>query len=390
VSSFIASSSLRSPSTTSSDAQHTRKILTDRTRCILQDSQEDWQHEAALMSSVFSNSLITLAATDSPNSYGGLYLDDFVPPYRVQCKTSGSWSMVRLAAKASNIVASPLNSRAWVLQEMVLSRRTVHFTKGQFYWQCYSASKSEDGAVDTEKFDTLIGEDSPPFKSFDLSEPVALRQYWWIWVGNYSNRQLSYSNDKLAAFAGIIHFYAEQTQLTPALGLWTERLAFDLGWRVYKRDRGLESDQPGFTNIPSWSWLAPERSDIHSPFYDLFDRDFRPRISVMKCESVWAGEPFCSPLSYATLVISGYMKTFSPTWQTQVYFDQNNKFDAHGMSCLILASGFDHRHLLSFLVLEQAGYKDGLPTYRRIGVGTVDADNLEPFDVSEMNVISLV
>src|ERR1700733_7877539 len=35
--------------------------------CIIQDSQEDWSHEALLMSSVYSNSYLNIAATSSEN-----------------------------------------------------------------------------------------------------------------------------------------------------------------------------------------------------------------------------------------------------------------------------------------------------------------------------------
>lgn len=41
--------------------------------CIIQGSEEDWLHEAALMSDVYQNSFCNIAATASKESHGGLF-----------------------------------------------------------------------------------------------------------------------------------------------------------------------------------------------------------------------------------------------------------------------------------------------------------------------------
>lgn len=41
--------------------------------CIIQDDAEDWRHEATRMADVYGNSYVTVAATASVNSYGGLF-----------------------------------------------------------------------------------------------------------------------------------------------------------------------------------------------------------------------------------------------------------------------------------------------------------------------------
>ena len=38
-----------------------------------------------------------------------------------------------------------LQSRGWVLQERLLSQRTLHFASDQIYWQCKSEFSAEDG-----------------------------------------------------------------------------------------------------------------------------------------------------------------------------------------------------------------------------------------------------
>jgi hypothetical protein len=42
--------------------------------CILQDSEDDWKHETALMSDVYQNSLLTIAALGATESNDGLFV----------------------------------------------------------------------------------------------------------------------------------------------------------------------------------------------------------------------------------------------------------------------------------------------------------------------------
>ena len=43
-----------------------------------------------------------------------------------------------------NVAQSTLLSRGWVLQERMLSRRIVDFSKKQIYWECRTVALSED------------------------------------------------------------------------------------------------------------------------------------------------------------------------------------------------------------------------------------------------------
>lgn len=46
-----------------------------------------------------------------------------------------------------SIDKSILNSRGWVLQERLLSRRTIHFASDQVYWECREHIVAEDGGL---------------------------------------------------------------------------------------------------------------------------------------------------------------------------------------------------------------------------------------------------
>ena len=41
--------------------------------CIVQDDEDDWRRESALMSEVYGNAVVNLAATDAEDGSGGLF-----------------------------------------------------------------------------------------------------------------------------------------------------------------------------------------------------------------------------------------------------------------------------------------------------------------------------
>ena len=113
--------------------------------CILQDSPEDWDHESVQMHHVYGNAYVTLAADDSRDSSQGLFRGR--PPSLVTPNiVVTSWKEA-LAKRfiviprrfwSESVAESPLNRRAWVLQERYLSPRIIHFGETQVLWECKS------------------------------------------------------------------------------------------------------------------------------------------------------------------------------------------------------------------------------------------------------------
>ena len=106
--------------------------------CIVQDDQQDWENEAARMEQVFSDAYLTIAASSAKSSNDGFLL----PRKPRQCLELVSQDSRRLYVCPNiddfrnDVELSHLNCRGWVLQERVLSRRTIHFTSSQTYWEC--------------------------------------------------------------------------------------------------------------------------------------------------------------------------------------------------------------------------------------------------------------
>ena len=128
--------------------------------CIVQDDEKDWQREAARMAGVFGGSDLTIAAADSYNSHVGLFLDSIAPPsIHFKENDSSSFSMLRFPpADFARLASTCLNGRGWVFQELLLSKRKVHFAQDQLYWHCQSL-----GILRTTLADGLVKDSSHTF-----------------------------------------------------------------------------------------------------------------------------------------------------------------------------------------------------------------------------------
>lgn len=151
--------------------------------CIVQDDPVDWEREAKTMEVVYSMAYCTIAATSAKNSLEGFLRPprqrEFVkisPPVRPASTENDHfrrymrninrthWVTVdgmgnvideqeesdsepeeplstlyiceHIDDFTRDVEESILNSRGWVLQERALSRRTLHFSDSQTYWEC--------------------------------------------------------------------------------------------------------------------------------------------------------------------------------------------------------------------------------------------------------------
>lgn len=101
--------------------------------CIIQDQRGDWEVEVALMGDTFANAFCTLAAASSPSSFDGCRIrSDSTKRTRFTDATFGD-KRVRIFERCpedwnSEYMTTPLQKRAWVLQERLLSRRSVIFS----------------------------------------------------------------------------------------------------------------------------------------------------------------------------------------------------------------------------------------------------------------------
>jgi hypothetical protein len=286
--------------------------------CIVQDSSEDWTHEADLMSRVYRYCFINIAATGSANSTGGCFWGRD-PRTLLPTQLFVQWSGCRAGVNKRYLVISesdvwaqklthePLNQRGWVLQERILSPRVLHFGRSQLFWECRHLVACETyphglpacvrghTSIDIKSLQlgdetkddrwpskyVSIGPSGGPifgrlWNAFmELFRPIVIHkvtlhaamraasvfQDWDAVLELYTALALTYDSDKLVALAGV----AGSISMTePGVlgdgylaGLWQSSLPAYLLWEPARGDSlRVSPTRPGRWIAPTWSWAS--------------------------------------------------------------------------------------------------------------------------------------
>lgn len=221
--------------------------------CIIQDDRQDWRIESSRMCDMYSNAYLTIAAAAASDDSQGFLrqrrskLACLEPIYPNQ-------EAIRFFLqpdKANNYYYmdacdGPLHSRAWTLQERLLSRRVLGFASNQMYWECRGHKLRKES-----------GYRSIPPGYLALLQPFKgnedLMGLWHRLVEEYSERSLTDPQDKLVALEGLVERFAATSADTFVAGLWKRHFLDDLLWRPYPG--GSYSHSPVY-RAPSWSWAS--------------------------------------------------------------------------------------------------------------------------------------
>ncbi|KAH6879455.1 heterokaryon incompatibility protein-domain-containing protein [Thelonectria olida] len=257
--------------------------------CIIQNSPTDWLHEARLMGKIYKNAACNIAASDAPDSrHGCLYPRDprTLQPEPVRCGIGGKEQYL---INATDIHEDKhiLYTRAWVLQEALLARRTLDCARGQLFWRCGEMRATEvfPGGVPTNiyhddhpasKFKAISAKDDQVILNANILEQrLATRKtramlpnrpgrgsverytnapfaFWSTIVGDYTQMKLTKDTDRIVAIAGITDvfrpFFGEHW-----FGMWRIFMPVELLWRVVGCVK-----RPSTIRAPSWSWMSIE------------------------------------------------------------------------------------------------------------------------------------
>lgn len=251
--------------------------------CIIQDSHEDWLKESATMQLVYSGSFLNLAATASSNGHGGLFrkrdslkINPCVVGHPLVNKESKRLVLHSHQSHFDNISESALVRRGWVLQELLLAPRIIHFAEGQLFWECNHLTASEilpSGLPQRlimwhseSKYELIraIGTKS------GASSPDVL-QAWITIVEKYCRAQPTFPQDKLVALGALARNVQGQFEVIDRdyfAGLWKYNFLAQLLW--FNADGCVSStpydEEEGKYIAPSWSWAStrdPIRYELH-------------------------------------------------------------------------------------------------------------------------------
>ncbi|KAF7569443.1 HET domain containing protein [Pyrenophora tritici-repentis] len=223
--------------------------------CIIQWNAEDWECEAGRMEDVFASAYCTIAATSAVDSNAGFLTRNISTEYvRVQDAAGNQvYICSHIDDFEKDVEQARLNKRAWVMQERVLAKRTIHFSADQTYWEC------GEGVYYTPVFSSQ----RKVYFSLDPSFPDRLLksgkertvEFIHFLFENYSKRGLTKDTDRCVAVSGLEARIARALECNSRHGIFQKHLHRNLLWQASNREMeriAYDNDQ----HIPSWSWMA--------------------------------------------------------------------------------------------------------------------------------------
>ncbi|KAJ8118081.1 hypothetical protein OPT61_g853 [Boeremia exigua] len=289
--------------------------------CIVQDSDEDWLHEASEMCHVYSNAAVTIAAecAEDEHTSEGMFRDRSMQEsrpfhFRELEKFAGEKleHLIKTADRTDeelyifpatedrqhgNRLKGMLDTRGWILQEQLLSPRILYYGRQQLYWDCISQSASELSPLGASLLDDPHHSETWALRF--LRRTVAgngesntlarlLADVWIHVVQNYSARVLTKSSDKLIALQGVISAVESALGMSSIAGMWQHDLWKQLIWWNSDPAAAQNPTDTAFS-APTWSWLSANGAVLHHQSMRI-DRNPIPRrlndlapVATLKC-----------------------------------------------------------------------------------------------------------
>jgi hypothetical protein len=242
--------------------------------CIIQDSGEDWAYEASNMGLVYQNAVLNIAADAAEDCNRGLlhhrHWNSFEENVAISIQSRKHKFCcilnIRPALEGWSLASgtSVLSDRAWVLQESILSPRTLHYGKKQMFWECRESiaaegSMSQVAAKSEENLSRLFIKRLllPPlthvdnFSQSDTIQNIWYRR-WYIVLEDYSWRDITYHSDILPAISGIASTFQSKLKDQYHAGLFSGDMLQGLKWKLPETGK----EKPTMYCAPSWSWAS--------------------------------------------------------------------------------------------------------------------------------------
>ncbi len=292
--------------------------------CIVQDDKHDWEQEAARIAMIYENSFLTLAATKSTNGQGGMFSNLNVHELVVNVHDTSYHLYVRRLIKHlhNDPQEFPLLSRAWVLQERLLSPRVLHFTNGELAWECREDMHCECDRLSDDSTNAADTEKAKFSDALANASTSILRKTWHEIVSTYSGLNLTKPSDKFPAISGLVKALSRHWTITPVhsnilrtsqdnrclAGLWQQTFLHDLLWRTRIDWRCA---RPTTWRAPSWSWASINTKVYFEDAKDGYESSDSAEVHDVICDPAGSDPTGELKMKSSSLVISGYL---TPAW----------------------------------------------------------------------------
>lgn len=206
---------------------------------------------------------------------------------------------------AHSVELSPLSRRAWVLQERLLSPRTLHYTKTQLFWECRESKACESSPHPYPKI-RINPFDSPTYlpSTHELyglyAEP--LHRHWPEIIEKYTDTAMTKLEDKLVAISGLARQAYSITKDKYCAGIWREDLVTQLLWRLQRPQYKIDLPY----RAPSWSWASTEgKVEFTKNAHHIISK-----LEIMSVQSIGVdGKPWSfGQIEYGYLRVRGAMR----------------------------------------------------------------------------------
>lgn len=299
--------------------------------CIVQndDRNRDWNEESGKMRQIYSNALLSIAADMSKDcTQGFLGRQTMRPQIFYHNRNGGQLHVTGFRGPfkvfthedCNAILNSPLQKRAWALQEGLLPKRILHFSEEEMVWECNERCACECGAsnyhflrMSTRGIQRFVSypqlHDGTDSRTRKFIAWDSIGSTYWAWqslVCNYTPRALTQSCDKLIALSGLAQSLSDAYSSEAGrylAGLWEGNMLHDLLW--YVRDE--RSTRQGFEyRAPSWSWASIEGGVEY--FKESHQFLFEPAVTILNAECSLGASDATGQVKSGSITLEGYLE----------------------------------------------------------------------------------
>ncbi|KAI1324283.1 heterokaryon incompatibility protein-domain-containing protein [Xylariaceae sp. FL0255] len=252
--------------------------------CIQQDDADDWTTHAGIMDSIYENADITIAAVSSSNvdepflgatsielrrerpSIEVPWVNDSADlTEQVRIRVWSKYGLIHIPGGIGEREAPtrtgeprahiPLDSRGWTFQERFLAKRSIRYEPNQIVFECKTAQYME-------KFPR----DPLALPDWKATKPKIEVGDWQRAIRSYTERTLTYTEDRPAAISGLASRYQRLLNLPYMAGLWrNDFIISQIRWTINTDPLTIKDWCPWYTGFgdgkavpgsPTWSWLS--------------------------------------------------------------------------------------------------------------------------------------
>ncbi|KAN0112248.1 HET domain containing protein [Hyaloscypha variabilis] len=260
--------------------------------CIIQDDDEDKTIEINRMGSIYKNATITIAAANTTSVQNSFLAQRPIP----QCCTlpyflpDGTFGTLWIKDEFPDWLLSPLDNRAWALQESLLSPRILWYGPADLKWKCQTDHFEDIWNTHSYSFKyppsrhrrlpaSIFGFQETTMHKADLD--IRRSEMWSHIIGDYSGRDITLAEDRVPALAGVAAELQKIWADDFLAGLWRKYLIRHLGWFSQADSsicRGSDTIIYSGSDTSLLNLHIPRDGQYHSPGWTW--TSFKGRIAV--------------------------------------------------------------------------------------------------------------